>query len=920
MVCLLEKTLLHTRFDGDEGNIHVPQGPRCQAEMETQMNIETKIMTDQTSTNVINLVQGVVYCIYLLTRDDYQVPWNLFCDYAFIVECWDWQDVLQRSKKHFSFHCEKDENDNVIYTKNTPIEKPQKEWLIPGKVVFSLMLPRGYSRTLGKDGVKIENGILVSGQLTKKTMNRIIEDLYIEFSHQHAIDYINHANFLANKLNTIRGYTFSLRDCLNTQQDKIDACLNDTFKEVDYIDTIPVSQSEKDVMVREVLDKATQIGQVISKDGMVGGELNAMAIATRSEAKGSMVNLSYISCFLGLQTVLGDHYKPEICEGTRVSPCFKFGDKSIKSKGFIMSNFYKGLDPIELFFHAWSSRKGLIDTAVTTKTSGYTHRQFGKKMENSHIDKSYVIRNCDNSIIDFCYGEFGFDAAEVYWTGGIAFFTDIKQMVLRINLEFEEMVGIVCKNIPKFSFDNNTIEYISRQLLIPGTTEPVYAMKQRIMYIIKKELINVPMYVDKWCITEFMSRIRVQFNRSRVVPGNMVGFKATCAIGSVSTQDALNAFHASGTSSKATTTGLPRLEELTNLTANPKVTGGSFSFDDPVLNLTGKENGKTPTDDDMIELKKLKMKRVEELRKIFEYKSFGDFCDWEILKTSDGCVTNEYEEILDIHPTFEEPVWFATWFSVMEIDPIDYDNGFIIRCTIKKDVLYRYKMSLHDLCAKLNLNDMIAIPSPPSVGEIYIFPLYDGVVVPKGIDTEQDSWKYYWTRDVFVSLVLDTYVCGIYNIQKIFYSARNVVDYQGHNFKELMKVPGVVFKTLHTDVIWEVVEYLGIHAAYHFLYEELTKCLSKQLNPSHVMLLARTMTNEGFLTNVTRNGINRKVGVLTKASFETPVDNFVTAAVWGENDGSNSLASSYFLGVPGKYGTRFDSFDLLGYNGKVVDV
>jgi len=125
---------------------------------------------------------------------------------------------------------------------------------------------------------------------------------------------------------------------------------------------------------------------------------------------------------------------------------------------------------------------------------------------------------------------------------------------------------------------------------------------------------------------------------------------------------------------------------------------------------------------------------------------------------------------------------------------------------------------------------------------------------------------------------------------------------------------------LHTDVIWEVVEYLGIHAAYHFLYEELTKCLSKQLNPSHVMLLARTMTNEGFLTNVTRNGINRKVGVLTKASFETPVDNFVTAAVWGENDGSNSLASSYFLGVPGKYGTRFDSFDLLGYNGKVVDV
>jgi hypothetical protein len=87
--------------------------------------------------------------------------------------------------------------------------------------------------------------------------------------------------------------------------------------------------------------------------------------------------------------------------------------------------------------------------------------------------------------------------------------------------------------------------------------------------------------------------------------------------------------------------------------------------------------------------------------------------------------------------------------------------------------------------------------------------------------------------------------------------------------------------------------------------------MAKKLNPSHFMLLARTMTNEGILTNVTRNGISEKVGILTKASFETPVDNIISAAIWSKNDDTESLAASYFLGVVGKYGTNNESFQVL---------
>lgn len=876
-------------MDGDEVNIHVPQGPKCQAEMEELTNIETKIMTDQTSQHIINLTQSVIYGLYLLTHDETFVTKSIFNDLCFIVNG-DWQYILNYA-----------ENKNKI----------------SGKLVFSLLLPRYYTRNIGvkydkgvlTEGIIIENGILMKGQLTKKTMNRITEDLYIEYGQQVAKNYINGTNFLCNKWNTLYGYTFGIRDCLNYKTDEISQTLTDTYKQVAYIETMPVPQLEKETLIREALDKATQIGQLISKDGMYGRHKNAMAIATRSEAKGSFVNLSYISCFLGLQTVLGQRYAPELCQGTRILPCFKFNENTPKSRGFIENNFFKGLDPTDLFFHAWSSRKGLIDTAITTKTSGYSHRQFGKKMENAHIDKFGCVRDCDESIIDFTYGEFGFDPCENYWTCGFAFFTDLKEMVNRINFEWKsnafktpegqniDYIG----DVPMTIFGEKQFEFIEKQLLIIGSeTEPAKATKKRIMHIIKKQLNGVKIIVNKWCVDTFFERMRSSFNRSRVQPGNMVGFKATCSIGSVSTQDALNAFHSSGTSSKATTTGLPRLEELTNLTASPKIMGGSFRYNDEVLMMTGD-----------VEIKKKKMKRVDELRKIFEYKTFGNFVDCEILKTDDSSVTNVWDEMLDIHKVFEKPVWFDLFFQCMEEEVPIFENDFIVKCTCDKSLMYTFKITLEDLREKLLPLDLIVIPSPPSEAVLYILPRFNNVDVPKKIDGDSPSWKYYWLRDYCVPEMCNTQICGIYGIEKIFFSHENVIDYQGNNFGELMQVPGIIFESLTSDCIWDIVKYFGIHAAYIFLYEEMSKCLSKQLNPAHIMLLARTMTNEGFLTNVTRNGISNKVGILTKASFETPVENFVNGAIFGLNDDTNSLAASYFLGVLSKFGTQDKNFKLL---------
>ena len=430
-------------FDGDEANLHVPQGPKCVAEMMTQMNIESKIMTCQTSSNIVDLVQGVVYGLHILSKDDTFVEPEVFYNLCMAMTAttkWEGDFLKKFDLVEFCDRLKKAGKPyKKLVKKGVIANKP-----IPGKIVYSMLLPRYYTSNLSTkyvdgvltEGAVIKNGLLVDGVLTKSTMNRVIQELYINFGKQYAIDYINGANFLCNTWNLMHGFTFGLNDCLNTQGDKVEEALNEAEKEVAYINSMPKSKEEKEILIKEALGNATQIAQKISRDGMVGGSKNAMAISTLSKAKGSYVNLCYISCFLGLQTVMGNRYEPQLCEATRTLPCFERNDMTPRSRGFVDSKFYDGLDPAGLFFHGWSARKGLIDTAVTTRTSGYSHRQFGKKMENSRVDQYGTIRDCDGSIIDFCYGEYGFDAAEVYWVKGSPFFIDFERVAEMINQEW----------------------------------------------------------------------------------------------------------------------------------------------------------------------------------------------------------------------------------------------------------------------------------------------------------------------------------------------------------------------------------------------------------------------------------------------------------------------------------------------------
>jgi len=88
-------------------------------------------------------------------------------------------------------------------------------------------------------------------------------------------------------------------------------------------------------------------------------------------------------------------------------------DYGPESKGFVANSYLQGLTPTEFFFHAMGGREGLIDTAVKTAETGYIQRRLVKAMESIMVKYDGTVRNQNEQIIQFIYGEDGLAAENV---------------------------------------------------------------------------------------------------------------------------------------------------------------------------------------------------------------------------------------------------------------------------------------------------------------------------------------------------------------------------------------------------------------------------------------------------------------------------------------------------------------------------
>ena len=129
----------------------------------------------------------------------------------------------------------------------------------------------------------------------------------------------------------------------------------------------------------------------------------------------------------------------------------------------------------------------------------------------------------------------------------------------------------------------------------------------------------------------------------------------------------------------------------------------------------------------------------------------------------------------------------------------------------------------------------------------------------------------------------------------------------GTNLKEMIKLKEIDNKKITSNDLHEVATTFGIEAARQMIINEVKDVLDSQgldIHIKHLELIADAMTNTGEVKGVTRMGIiAQKASILARATFETPVRQFVNAIVKGSTDKLESVIENIILNQPVPVGT-----------------
>jgi DNA-directed RNA polymerase II subunit RPB1 len=407
-------------FDGDEMQLHVPQDYGSVIEVQSLMGVNKMIVSSQASKPIMGVIQDALLGSYLMTKPNVNIPRHQFmdCVYSAGEEYINrMPGLLKQAEKHYK---------NVFC----------------GRVLFSILLPIDFQynarNNICKDepNVIIVNGLLIAGTVDSKIIGNahgsIGHRLYKEYNSDRAAEFLSVVQFLVNRWLTYRGFSVGMADYLISSENTrgVRMAIQKAYLEVESIEKSGDSKALKEFRINGALNNR---GQSLAINGLCPD--NRLETMIESGSKGSKMNIIQITGHLGQNNVEGKRVQCEIDDGSRTLPCFKRGDTGPKTRGFIENSFMTGLAPHEFFFHAKAGREGVINTAVSTKETGYAQRKLGKRMEGDSVNVDQSVRNSSHHIIDFSYGD-GLDPTMVYNNNGPSF-VDIDNLVSKLNADPE---------------------------------------------------------------------------------------------------------------------------------------------------------------------------------------------------------------------------------------------------------------------------------------------------------------------------------------------------------------------------------------------------------------------------------------------------------------------------------------------------
>ncbi|MFC1697224.1 DNA-directed RNA polymerase subunit A' [Nanoarchaeota archaeon] len=381
-------------FDGDEMNLHIPQNEEAIAEADVLMKVQTQVISPRYGLSIISCIMDAISGNYMLTKD----------------LSYSREDAIE-----------------ILFTIGVEdfSRLPNKK-NISGKELFSVLMPEDFNfEGEGKSGkVTIKNGELTEGILDSKTLGGgsgfLLRNLHKYYGHEKAIGIMEKMFKLGIEVLLNNGFTAAISDSdlPDDSKDQIKQILAKSEDDVtifikDYknniLEAFPGRSIEEtlELKILERLNRArNDCGNVVSSQPSD----NHTFVMANSGARGNIIQLAQTSAVVGQQALRGKRIERGYTN--RSLSCFKKGDLSPSSRGFVGQSFKSGLKPAEYFFMAITGRDSLMDTALRTPKSGYLYRRLANSMQDLKVEYDYSVRDASKRIIQFQYGEDGIDVSK----------------------------------------------------------------------------------------------------------------------------------------------------------------------------------------------------------------------------------------------------------------------------------------------------------------------------------------------------------------------------------------------------------------------------------------------------------------------------------------------------------------------------
>jgi DNA-directed RNA polymerase beta' subunit len=369
-------------------NVHIPQSYVTKYELLALTLVPTQIISPANCKPIISIVQDTLVGAYLMTNKEQIINKKEFFNMMFKNPHFNITKFALRNQKTFNGH-----------------------------QAYSTILPDI------SFGDTIKNGEFVKGVLGKKALGGsaggLIQTINNMYGSKEAQRFLDSTQNLITRWLENHSFSIGYGDCMISKelQKEIDDYIDSKIAEVEAL--IKSAQlglyNEKidssllvDSMEQDMTDKLGLITMKVEellKDKI--DKENNFKIAVESGAKGKDINIRQIVGSVGQQTVWNTRISNGFTE--RTLPHFFRTDYGPAAKGFVRNSYFKGMTPSELYFHMMAGRTGNIDTAIKTAGTGYISRRLMKAMEDIKIEYDFTVRNANNNIVQFMYGEDSFD-------------------------------------------------------------------------------------------------------------------------------------------------------------------------------------------------------------------------------------------------------------------------------------------------------------------------------------------------------------------------------------------------------------------------------------------------------------------------------------------------------------------------------